>query len=125
MVICGWKPGEGNRAGTLGSLLLGAYDDQHRLVFIGHVGTGFTEQTLRDLHSRLAPLQRPDSPFHTVVPREHARHAHWVEPVLVGEVVYRTLTLNRTTGERRLRHAAWRGLRSDKPAAEAKVPTQP
>ncbi len=119
VVVCGWKPGEGHRASTLGSLLLGAYDDQHRLVFIGHVGTGFTEQTLRDLHSRLAPLQRPDSPFDTVVPREHARHAQWVEPVLVGEVVYRTLT-----PDGRLRHPAWRGLRTDKAPSDVKAPPQ-
>lgn len=119
VLIAGWKAGEGRRAGTLGALLLGAYDDHNSLIFIGHVGTGFTEQMLRDLHARLAPLQRPDSPFDTPVPREHARHAHWVHPQLVGEVVYRTVT-----PDGRLRHAAWRGLRADKAPHDVTAPQQ-
>jgi bifunctional non-homologous end joining protein LigD len=39
-----------------------------------------------------------------------------VHPELVGEVVYRVLTK-----EGRLRHAAWRGLRSDKDPADAVI----
>ena len=35
-----------------------------------------------------------------------ARDATWVQPVLVGEVAYRTMT-----PDRRLRHPSWRGLR--------------
>lgn len=117
VVIGGWKPGDGHRTGSFGSLLLGGFDDQHKLVFIGHVGTGFTEQMLRELHSRLAPLQRQDSPFDTVVPRDHARHARWVQPLLVGEVVYRNLD-----PEGRLRHPAWRGLRADKAPNDVTAP---
>jgi bifunctional non-homologous end joining protein LigD len=47
------------------------------------------------------------------VPREHARDAHWIEPRLVGEVAYRTLT-----PDRRLRRPAWRGLRPDREPSE-------
>jgi bifunctional non-homologous end joining protein LigD len=46
-------PGTGRRASTLGALLLGAYDDEGRLRFLGHVGTGFTDAVLRDLLDRL------------------------------------------------------------------------
>ena len=44
-----------------------------------------------------------------MLPREHARDAHWVRPTLVAEVEYCGLTR-----DRRLRAASWRGLRSDK-----------
>ncbi len=38
VVIAGWKPGEGNRANMIGSLLLGVYDTTGRLRYAGHVG---------------------------------------------------------------------------------------
>ncbi|GII54208.1 hypothetical protein Pth03_25970 [Planotetraspora thailandica] len=113
VVIGGWKPGGGRREGMIGSLLLGVHDEAGRLVFAGHVGTGFTEAALRDLREMLAPLGRPGSPFDGPVPREHARNAHWVEPRLVGEVQY-----GEWTGDGYLRHPSWRGLRPDKTPAE-------
>ncbi|HZE02011.1 MAG TPA: non-homologous end-joining DNA ligase [Pseudonocardiaceae bacterium] len=113
ILICGWTPGAGRRTGTLGALLMGAYDDEGKLRYLGDVGTGFTDWMLNDLLTRLAALEQPGSPFNEPVPREHARRARWVRPELVGEVEYRTLT-----PDRRLRHAAWRGLRADKDPAE-------
>ena len=80
------------------------------------MGTGFTATALRDLQQRLTPLHR-DTPPVGEVPREHARGARWVAPLLVGEVVYRTLTT-----DLRLRHAAWRGLRPDREPHEAVLP---
>ncbi|WP_049572503.1 non-homologous end-joining DNA ligase [Nonomuraea sp. SBT364] len=117
VVVGGWKPGAGRRTGTIGSLLLGSYDDRGRLLFVGHVGTGFTQAMLRELHQRLAPLERPDPPFDEPVPREHARDAHWVSPVLVGEVQYAEMT-----GDNRLRHPSWRGLRPDREPREVRAP---
>jgi bifunctional non-homologous end joining protein LigD len=103
------EPGEGRRTGWIGALLVGAHDDAGQLVYLGHVGTGFTEAALRRLHGQLAELERATSPFAVPVPREHARGGHWVEPLLVGDVEYREFT----AGERRLRHSAWNGLRVD------------
>ena len=117
VIIGGWTTGEGRRAGTLGALLLGAHDDAGRLRYLGDVGTGFTDLMLGDLRDRLAALEQPDSPFDEPVPREQARRAHWVRPRLVGEVEYRNLTR-----DRRLRHAAWRGLRADKEPAQVMLP---
>ncbi|MBN6036882.1 non-homologous end-joining DNA ligase [Amycolatopsis sp. 195334CR] len=116
VVIGGWRPGGGRRTGTLGALLLGAHDDRGDLRYIGDVGTGFTQQALDDLHTRLGELGRNTSPFADQVPRDRAKNAHWVEPRLVGEVVYR-----RFTSDGRLRHTAWRGLRPDRDPAEAKL----
>jgi bifunctional non-homologous end joining protein LigD len=112
VVIGGWTVGEGRRAQNIGALLLGAYDGTGSLRYLGHVGTGFTEAALRSLLVELRAREHPESPFDEEVPRDEARKARWVRPELVGEVVYRVLTK-----EGRLRHAAWRGLRSDKAPA--------
>ena len=113
VLVGGWTPGQGRRAGTIGALLLGAYDGQGRLRFLGHVGTGFTDAALDVLAKSLKPLARPDSAFDDEIPAVEARAARWVHPALVGEVVYRTLT-----PDHRLRHASWRGLRPDRDPEE-------
>jgi bifunctional non-homologous end joining protein LigD len=105
-VVGGWRPGNGRREGGVGSLLLGVHDEDGRLVYAGHVGTGFTEQELRDLARMFSP--RATSPFAGSLPREVTRDAHWVEPELVGEVAFAVWT-----ADGRLRHPSWRGLRDD------------
>jgi len=112
VVIGGWKPGEGGRAGWIGSLLVGVYH-HGTLVYSGHVGTGFTQQTLRMLGDRLAPLRRDSSPFGSEVPPEDARFARWVEPVLVADIMF-----NDWTKSGRLRGPSFKGLRSDKDPLE-------
>jgi len=107
VVIGGWTPGQGRRAGMIGALLLGV-PSAHGLEYAGKVGTGFTDATLRDLSAGLEPLGAPDNPF-LAVPRRDARDARWVAPRLVGEVAF-----TEWTGDGRLRHPAWRGLRVDK-----------
>jgi bifunctional non-homologous end joining protein LigD len=114
VVIGGWKAGRGRREGGVGSLLLGVYDGPD-LRFVGHVGTGFTDADLDDLHKRLVSLERPDSPYAGEVPREHARFAYWVEPSLTGEVEF-----SRWTREGMLLHASWRGLRPEIPPREVR-----
>ncbi|GAA2875353.1 hypothetical protein GCM10010443_42110 [Actinoplanes cyaneus] len=113
VLVIGWKPGEGRRAGTVGSLLLAVHDGGE-LRFAGHVGTGFTDLMLRRLRDELHPLARTTPPV-PGVPREHARQARWVEPVLVGEVAFRNWT-----PEGRLRHPSWRGLRTDRGVSSAR-----
>jgi bifunctional non-homologous end joining protein LigD len=111
-VVGGWKPGEGNRAGQIGSLLIGV-QGTGGLDYAGHVGTGFTQQTLAMLGQRLAPLRRDTSPFATPVPPEHARAAVWAEPILVVEVAF-----SQWTSEGRMRAASYKGLRTDKDPAD-------
>ena len=112
VVVGGWKPGEGNRTGLIGSLLVGVYGSRG-LDYAGHVGTGFTQQTLRLLGARLAALRQPASPFADEVPREHARGAIWVQPRLVIDVAFAVWT-----PEGRLRAASYQGLRDDKDPAQ-------
>jgi bifunctional non-homologous end joining protein LigD len=109
VVVAGWKPGEGNRAGTIGSLLLGVPDDKGELQYAGHVGTGFTDTMLRQLKADLTPLAAAEPAFATPVPKPQAKDAHWVTPSIVGEVQF-----SEWTREGRLRHPSWRGLRPDK-----------
>ena len=109
VVVAGWKPGEGGRAGRIGSLLLGVHGERG-LEFAGHVGTGFSAAELVSLGRRLEPLRRASSPYATEVPREHARTAVWVEPELVAEVDY-----TEWTRDGRLRHPSYKGLRDDVP----------
>ena len=112
VVVGGWKPGEGGRTGQIGSLLIGVHD-QAGLAYAGHVGTGFSQQALRMLRERLAPLRRDTSPFATPVPPEHARPAVWVDPALVIEV-----TFTGWTRAGRLRAPSFQGLRTDKDPAD-------
>lgn len=107
VIVAGWKPGNGGRAGRIGSLVLGV-QGASGLEYAGHVGTGFTDVTLARLGEQLTPLQRPESPFATAVPRLYAKDAVWVEPVLVAEVDY-----TEWTREGRLRHPSYKGLRDD------------
>jgi bifunctional non-homologous end joining protein LigD len=111
-IVAGYKPGKGNREGQVGSLLIGV-NDSSGLIYAGHVGTGFSVETLRMLGDKLKPLRRADSPFDGPVPPEHARTAVWVEPQLVIEV-----TFDRWTRAGRMRAPVYKGLRDDKDPAD-------
>jgi bifunctional non-homologous end joining protein LigD len=113
MVVGGWTKGEGARAGHLGSLLIGYYDDEGRLRYAGHVGTGFTQKTLEMVEKALKPLARKDSPFDDPVPTAYAKKSTYVRPELVAEVEF-----TEWTRDGKLRHPSFKGLRYDKAAAE-------
>jgi bifunctional non-homologous end joining protein LigD len=106
VVVGGWRPGKGNRAGGIGSLLL-AIPGPEGMRYAGRVGTGFSTRSLAEAKRKLAPLARPDNPL-LDVPREDAGDAYWVEPTLVGEVDYSDVS-----DSGRLRHPVWRGWRPD------------
>lgn len=119
VIVCGWRPGQRGFTGTLGSLLLGAHDPgSGDLVYIGDVGTGFSQRERAELQARLEKLERRGHPFAATPPREDVVRARWVEPVLVGEVQYRQFT----RGAGRLRHTSWRGLRADKGPSDVIAP---
>lgn len=106
-VIGGFTDPEGSRAG-IGALLVGYYEGDS-LVFSGKVGTGFTHQGAVEMRRRLEAIEQPACPF---TPRPEGwlgRNAHWVQPALVGEVVF-----TEWTGEGKIRHPSFQGLRADK-----------
>jgi bifunctional non-homologous end joining protein LigD len=79
--------------------------------YIGHVGTGFTHATLKELHGKLLPLRTASSPFKERVKDEAV--TTWVKPRLVAEVKFSEWT---TAGE--MRHPVFLGLRADKRAED-------
>ena len=129
VVVLGWQPGNGRRAGTIGSVLVGvpgggsatvatssaASDAAAGLRYAGKVGTGFTDAALTALHRQLRPLARPTPALAAPPPRAETLHAQWVEPRLVAEVGF-----GEWTPDGRLRHPVWRGLRPDKAVADVR-----
>jgi bifunctional non-homologous end joining protein LigD len=108
-VIGGWRSG----ARKLGGLLVGV-PTPDGLAFRGRVGGGIGAVAEKELLTRLEPLARRDSPFAPgVVPREDARGAHWVDPMLVVEVRY-----GNRTPDGRLRFPRFLRLRDDKTPEE-------
>lgn len=105
VVIVGWTEGERARAGTIGSLVMAAYDDGE-LRYVGNVGTGFGRGLLEEGMERLGALDGTEPLF---TERAELRRAHWVTPVLVAKVEHRGVT---SAG--RLRAPSFQGFREDK-----------
>ena len=117
LVIGGWLAGKGRRSGQIGALLMGYYDEQEEgegraLRYAGRVGTGFDEPELERLANALATRRRRSSPF-SKLGVQPPRGARFVEPELVAEIEF-----SHWTRAHILRHSSYKGLRSDKPAAE-------
>ncbi|MFP5256207.1 MAG: non-homologous end-joining DNA ligase [Acidimicrobiia bacterium] len=117
LVVGGWVPGEGNRTGRIGALLVGYHEragDGGPLRFAGRVGTGFTDAELRRLERALGPLATDECPFDPPPPRAELRRGpRWVRPELVAELAF-----GEWTADGRLRHPSYLGLRRDKAAAD-------
>lgn len=108
LVIGGFTDPQGSRVG-FGALLTGYYEDGD-LKYAGKVGTGYDDELLKNLRSRLDRLERKTSPFDDEVSDEDV---HWVTPELVGEFGF-----TEWTRKGRLRHPRFLGLRKDKSAKD-------
>ncbi|TML85295.1 MAG: DNA ligase D [Actinobacteria bacterium] len=115
-LICGYTKGQGRRARSFGSLVLGHWLGGE-LVYVGNCGTGFTESVIEDLLERLKPLERDMSPFPVVpkMPKVKKADVVWVEPKLVCEVEF-----VEWTHDGRLRAPSFQGLRDDKAPEEVR-----
>jgi bifunctional non-homologous end joining protein LigD len=113
-VIAGYTKGQGRRTGRFGSLVLGVWrgDD---FVYVGNVGTGFTDRVIDELLAKLRPLEQKESPFEVVPKMPKVRRADvvWVKPELVCEVEF-----VEWTHDGRLRAPSFQGLRDDKQPRE-------
>jgi bifunctional non-homologous end joining protein LigD len=117
LVVGGWLPGNGARAGRLGALLVGYHDETGALRFAGRVGSGFSDTELADMGARLDALATDTDPFEPRLTRADAPGARFVRPELVVEVAW-----SDWTPDGRLRHPSYLGRRFDKDAAEVTKP---
>lgn len=105
-IIGGWTPPAGGRK-HLGALLLGQYDDDGKLRYVGRVGTGFDADRLTDMISRLKKLEQAKPPFDNP---PAIKGAHWTRPELRCRVKF-----NEWTREGNLRAPVYLGLEEQAP----------
>ena len=105
-VVGGYSEGQGARRDTFGALLLGHHEGD-RLLYAGHVGSGFSERQLVELKERLRRLETGRCHFAEAPPTGPAPF-HWVRPELVAQVKF-----SQWTREGRLRAPVFAGLRED------------
>jgi DNA ligase D-like protein (predicted ligase) len=115
-VVVGFSEGEGARAPTFGSLILGAYDDAGRLKHVGNVGGGFSNTTLYDVKGKLSRIEKRTATVEGSV--DSPTPVTWVKPKLVVEVAYMALT-----NDGRLRFPRFKRIRTDKAPIDCKLPT--
>jgi len=120
-VIGGYRPGPHG----VDALLVGVFEGRS-LHFAGKVRAGFTPRLRRDVGSALEPLQTARCPFVDLpnakpsrwgggVTADQMREMRWVDPRLVAQVRF-----VEWTADSHLRHAAFLGLRTDKPARQVR-----
>lgn len=105
VIICGFTEPRGSREG-FGALILGKYIDG-KLIYSGHTGTGFNNESLNLLHERLKKLIIKTSPFETI-PKTNSP-VTWTKPELVCEIKYSEITKDGI-----FRHPVFVAIREDK-----------
>ena len=114
-VIGGYTDPEGSRE-HFGSLVLGLYDKQKRLIHVGQAGTGFDQKTLKEMFATLRPLETTKNPFYGE--SGGLRKVHFVQPKLVAEIKFSEWTHETDEGGMKLRAPVFMGLRADKSPEE-------
>lgn len=84
-VVIGYTPGEGNRKGYFGSLLLTVFN-RGQLVFVGHSGSGFDFPQIFEIFNKLQKIITGESSV-SYIPYTN-RDPVWVQPRLVVEVKF-------------------------------------
>lgn len=102
--IGGYTPPQGSRIG-FGAILVGYYEGE-KLRYAGKVGTGFSDEQLDDLHSKFEKMERKTSPFYDEVDEKGIQ---WISPKVIAEIGF-----TEWTGDHKLRHPRYLGLRPDK-----------
>jgi ATP-dependent DNA ligase len=114
-VVVGWRPGK--EEGTLGSLILGLYDDAGELQVVGHT-SGFKAKQKRELPGFLAPYETGERGSGDASRWDAGRELEWinVRPELVTEVSF-----DHVSGTR-IRHGAkFKRWRDDKEPRECTI----
>ncbi len=114
-VVVGWRPGK--EEGTVGSLILGMYDEDGKLVVVGHT-SGIRPAEKRALVERLAPYETGERGSADPSRWKSDKELEWIalRPELVVEIAWEQVS------GRRIRHGTkllrWR---DDKPPRECGI----
>lgn len=111
-VIFGYTKGKGSRKATFGALILGLYDDDIP-VFVGKVGTGFSQDELKTLSQAFAKLIVKER---TLEGADVFEEVTWLMPALVCQVGYQAVT-----SDGKLRLPRFLGVRSEKMPSECTI----
>jgi ATP-dependent DNA ligase len=114
-VVVGWRPGKEPK--TVGSLILGLYDEAGELQVVGHT-SGFRAKEKRELVRFLAPYETGERGSGDPSRWSAGRDLEWItlRPELVAEVSFDHLS------GRRIRHgAAFKRWREDKDPRECDI----
>jgi len=107
-VICGFtEPKRGRH--YFGSLVLGYYNSKKKLIYCGHVGTGFSEKTLKELHAKFKKYIQTTSSFQDLPTSIKIKNITWLKPKLICEIKFLEWTQDNI-----LRQPSFLGLREDK-----------
>ena len=104
-IIIGFTEPKGAR-NYFGAILLAQYDGAH-LKYIGNCGTGFTEATLQELHSKFKNTFTNFSPVEDKI--KIIGKPQWLKPKYVAQIKF-----TEVTADGHLRHPVFVGLREDK-----------
>jgi bifunctional non-homologous end joining protein LigD len=114
-VIAGYTDPKGSRE-NFGSIVLGLYDENGKLVHVGNAGSGFTGSTHAALWKKLNVLKTDTNPFGEKI--ESTRRPHWLKPELVAEIKFSEWTHEGERGGFKMRAPIYQGLRLDKKPRE-------
>ena len=101
VVLGGWK----TTNGKFRSLMAGVHRGDH-LAFVGMVGTGFGQDTVRRIMPALKAAASDESPFGGKDAPRKTRDVHWLKPELVAEIEFAGFTDAATSGRPRSRDCA-------------------
>jgi bifunctional non-homologous end joining protein LigD len=110
-VIGGYTDPRGSRE-NFGSLVLGLYDKQGRLIPVGQAGSGFTHASHESMWEKLHQLETKQNPFFGKI--DSPRQVHFVKPKLVAEIKFTEWTHESGEGGLKMRAPVFEGLREDK-----------
>ncbi|MDQ3984867.1 MAG: non-homologous end-joining DNA ligase, partial [Thermoproteota archaeon] len=108
-IVIGYTNGEGNREKYFGSLLLAVVDNSSdgKLRFVGHTGSGFNLNQLKEIYNELQKIRIEKCPVE-YIPYTN-REPVWVSPNLVVEVKF-----SEWTNEKIMRSPIFLRFREDK-----------